>query len=199
MKRGCVVHSQVEKICQGIRPSYVHPYTAQILHVLRSEGLKILKNEASLISFDGCYYTKSDAIGSRLDVTGNNERELNVISFKTGFDDSTLTTEDKRPCKNAARGKVGNTKLSEHMMQLACEMYCLEHEYGVPLGDGIIIYAGYGPKKETRVEYTRDYPWTRDRAFMKQIHDDLRKRAPQEQKDALDKLKQTVVIDLVDD
>lgn len=143
-KIGIKVHAQVETYVKtGVLPSRPHSYTLSILKFLKQKHLRHkISSEVPLLSLKGQFLTWSDLICEHTE-TG----ALTVISLKTGYS----VGMHRGQLNTNYLPEVKNSYASQHQVQLALEVACIEHDYHVKVKEAYILYAGFGPKKQLKV------------------------------------------------
>jgi len=174
------VHEEIERWVEQ-KPqtrTRLHRYTKQIMDALQTRRLRPVISEFPLLSLDGTYLTRSDLICQATRIGGS--REHVVVSLKTGYNRSIYKAQGscRGPCAS-----LPNSQHTHHALQLACEVYVLEHEYGIRVGRALILYAGFGQAREVHVcELPR---WGRQLVFMMRVHEHLKQRGPATTSDLL--------------
>lgn len=172
LKIGSLVHREVEQWAGGTEVEKPHRYTLQIQETLKRLRLEPAVAEAPIISVTGAYLTYPDLICTherKLD----NTKEIVVVSLKTGY--SNGMTRAQGYCKAPIHSLL-NCAANHHMLQLACEVYVLKHEYGIPVSRGIVLYAGYGKNRGVKVLALPH--WGYSEKFMGLAHRAMAVRAP---------------------
>lgn len=181
---GIRVHREIEMWanCELPEKRRLHSYSKGIIDALMRMGLRPVASELALVSKQGCYFTHSDLICRAVRVDGS--EELVVVSLKTGY--SRAAAAGSTRCRGAC-SKLRNTDQNFHIMQIACEIYCMRHEYGVDVSRGVIIYAGYGAGKSV---VKLDLPqWAYSQSFMSTVHDELFSMTPPATQELFTKLR----------
>lgn len=171
---GTRVHRQVEAWATGAPPPLAparkkgqprkpyaeHRYTAQCKAALKKRNLTPVTAEYPLLSKHGLYLTYSDLLCE--DAEGN----LVVVSLKTGYNETNLT-KHKNNCKGVC-SKLHNCYANHNFLQLACEVYTLVYEYGIPVKRAIVLYVGHGKTRGSRGLLLPD--WGYSQSFMRRVH-----------------------------
>lgn len=153
-KLGTLVHSQVEKIIKKQQPTKRHVFTSQIINYL--EKFTNLHSEVPLLSPTGYFLTYSDVICE-------SKKGLTVISLKTGYNQS--YNKGLKNCKYL-KG-LPNSYKTHHQVQLALEVACIQHDYGVKVKEAFVLYVGYGSKKALKVDPLE--PWASSKQMQKNL------------------------------
>ena len=151
---GLRVHKQVELWANGKTPKRLHPYAASMIKFLKK--YEVVAAELPLLSVKGHFLT-------RFDLLCKNSRGLILVSLKTGG--NRMFKSGKHLCKLIPSQK--DSVYVQHQLQVALERQCLEEEYGIKIHRSLVLYAGFGVKKELRKEWQA--PWTRDLDLLAQI------------------------------
>ena len=169
-KIGSRVHRELEEWGKtSTMPTKPHRYTRGIIAALTLvEDLEPVAMEFPILSQRGAYLTYSDMVCTTTRAIDG--RQLNiVVSFKTGYN-RTMSSRRFGKCAGALSAYPNNS-LTHHQVQLACEIYTLKKEYGVQIDGGIIIYAGWGTKREVHIE--RLPQWCYSQRLMRKVHKEL--------------------------
>jgi len=169
---GTRVHKEVEDLTNGIEVKRKHRYTQAIEHYLAKHSLYPVASEAPLLSFKGHYLTHADLICTYIRPV-DKVKEIVVVSLKTGYNNGIKNSRNF--CRGVCRN-LPNSFATHHALQLACEVYTMQHEYHIPVARALILYVGFGPKKKTAVSTLP--AWGSDKAFMDQVHRALKRTDP---------------------
>lgn len=178
--RGIRVHRELElwAKCEWPTGKRAHKYTVAIIDAMNAKGIRPVAPEPPIVSRAG-YLTHIDLLCWRRRFDG--KQELWVISYKTGYDRNVI--RHSQQCHGAC-GILGNSDQNFHILQIACEIYCLRHEYNFDVAGGMIIYAGFGTGEQT---VTVDLPaWAHSERFMRSVHDELREKTDPDTRDIFD-------------
>ena len=133
------------------RKKKLHPFTVQFQRALAKLGLQPTAAEVPLLSYRGHFLTRSDLICRRFD-----RDELVVVSLKTGYNRGYSMAGKRKPCLGIHRPNCFKT---HHQIQLGLEVASIEEDYGIKVAGAYVIYAGWGTKKQTRIDPLE--PWAR--------------------------------------
>ena len=159
---GVRVHAQVEAWAKerlgGKKSPYkrLHPYTKEIIKYLTKHRLEPLGAEVPLLSPSGHFLTQSDLICK-------GTQGLIVVSLKTGYNRAF------KQGKNLVFPGIKDSYYVQHQLQLALEMASLKYDYGQRVEKGIVLYAGFGSKKSTRVEPLAPWAHVQQKELLKRM------------------------------
>jgi len=153
-KIGIRVHEEVEKWAKGKTIKRPHRFTKQIVKQLKSLNLVPKEPEVHLLSSRGAFLTRSDLVCSH-----KGKNDVVVVSLKTG---SNLGYTRAQGFLKGL-GCIKNSVKNHHQLQLASEVACLEQEYDIPVSSAFVIYAGFGKKKDIKVDSL--LPWAKTKLF----------------------------------
>lgn len=169
---GTRVHREVELVIKKEKDKIkkLHPYSEQILRFLKRGKFTHLESEVPLLCKSGKFLTYADITCRSSKSHGKGG--VVVISLKTGYNQG--YSRGKKNCDHLPG--LNNCYKTHHHAQLGLEVACIEKDYGIPVEDAFIIYAGFGPKKSLRIDALES--WAKDPAIVDKMLRKLKKSAP---------------------
>lgn len=175
------VHKEVERWVEGSpqTTAKLHRYTVQVQDTLKKYKLEPIACEVPLLSFHGMYLTQADLLCCHTRPL-DKKKQLVVVSLKTGYHAGMTKAQGK--CLKSA-GLLPNSFETHNFLQLASEVYVLQHEYRVPVSHALMLYVGFGASKKAHIQRLPRWGW--NRAYMEKLHSDMRTTCDKKQVRAL--------------